>query len=43
MKVAEVVDRVARGAFTYKQIQRLTVNHTPAMNAATDVLRKVPS
>jgi hypothetical protein len=43
MKLAEVVDRAAKGAFTYKQIQQLTVDHLPAMKAATEVLRKVAS
>ena len=43
MKVAEVVDRAAKGTFTYQQIKQLTVDHIPAMKAATDVLRKVAS
>jgi hypothetical protein len=41
MKVAEVVDRAAKGAFTYERIKLLTVDHIPALKAATDVLRKV--
>jgi hypothetical protein len=41
MKVAEVVDRAAKGAFTYEKIKQLTPNHIPAMKVATDVLRKV--
>ena len=43
MKVAEVVNRAAKGAFTYEGIKQLTVDHIPAMKAATDVLRKVAS
>jgi hypothetical protein len=41
MNLAAVVDRAAKEAFTYRQINELTVNHIPAMKAATDVLRKV--
>jgi hypothetical protein len=43
MKVAEVVNRAAKGAFTYQQIKQLTVGDIPAMKAATDVLRRVAS
>jgi hypothetical protein len=43
MKVAAVVDRAAKGAFTYQQINELTVDHIPAMKRATEVLRKVTS
>jgi hypothetical protein len=43
MKVAEVVNRAANGAFTYEKIKQLTRDHIPAMKAATDVLRKVTS
>jgi hypothetical protein len=43
MKLAEVVNRAAKGAFTYEGIKQLTVDHIPAMKAATDVLRKVAS
>jgi hypothetical protein len=43
MKVAEVVDRAAKEAFTYQQIKQLTPGHITAMKAATDVLRKVAS
>ena len=43
MKVAEVVNRAAKGAFTYEGIKQLTVDHIPAMKAATEVLRKVAS
>ena len=43
MKVAEVVNRAAKGAFTYEGIKKLTVDHIPAMKTATEVLRKVAS
>ena len=43
MKVGEVVNRAAKGAFTYDQLRQLTVGHIDAMKAATDVLRKVAS
>ena len=43
MKVAEVVDRAAKGSFTYQQITQLTPDHIPAVTAATEVLRKVTS
>jgi hypothetical protein len=43
MKVAAVVDRAAKGAFTYQQINELTVDQIPAMKTATEVLRKVTS
>jgi hypothetical protein len=43
MKVAEVVNRAAKGAFTYEGIKKLTVDHSPAMKTATEVLRKVTS
>jgi hypothetical protein len=43
MKVAEVVDRAAKGAFTYEKIKQLTPDYIAAMKAATDVLRKVTS
>ena len=43
MKVGEVVNRAAKGAFTYERIKQLTLDHIPAMKAATDVLRKVAS
>ena len=43
MKVGEVVDRAARGTFTYERIKQLTLDHIPAMKAATEVLRKVKS
>jgi hypothetical protein len=43
MKVGEVVNRAAKGAFTYGQIKQLTVRDIPAVKAATDILRKVAS
>ena len=43
MKVAAVVDRAAKGAFTYQQINELTVEQIAAMKAATERLRKVTS
>lgn len=43
MKVGEVVNRAAKGAFTYDQLRQLTVGHIDAIKAATDVLRKVAS
>jgi hypothetical protein len=41
MKVSEVVDRAAKGAFAYSNLQRLTAEDLPAIKAATDVLRRV--
>jgi hypothetical protein len=41
MKVAEVVDRAAKGTFAYSSLQRLTARDLPAIKAATDVLRRV--
>ena len=43
MKVGEVVNRAAKGAFTYDQLRQLTVGQIDAIKAATDVLRKVAS
>jgi hypothetical protein len=43
MKVAEVVNRAAKGAFTYQQINELTGDQIAAMKTTTDVLRKVTS
>jgi len=43
MKVAALVDRAAKGAFTYQQINELRVDQIPAMKTATEVLRKVTS
>jgi hypothetical protein len=41
MKVAEVVNRAAKGAFTFANLQRLTLDSLSAIQAATDVLRNV--
>ena len=41
MKVADVVNRAAKGAFTFANLQRLTLDSFSAIQAATDVLRKV--
>jgi hypothetical protein len=43
MNVAELVNRAAKGAFIYEKIKQLTLDHIPAMKAATDILRKVTS
>lgn len=43
MKVEQVVNRAAKGAFTYDQLRQLTVGDIDAMKAATDVLRSVTS
>ena len=41
MKVAEVVDRAAKGAFTFANLQRVTADSLPPIQAATNVLRRV--
>ncbi len=41
MKVADIVNRAAKGAFTFANLQRLTLDSLSAIQAATDVLRKV--
>jgi hypothetical protein len=41
MTVAQVVDRAAKGAFTFSGLQRLTAENLPATQAATNVLRGV--
>ena len=41
MTVAQVVDRAAKGAFTFSGLQRLTAENLPAIQAATNVLRGV--
>ncbi|HEU0142703.1 MAG TPA: Rad52/Rad22 family DNA repair protein [Bryobacteraceae bacterium] len=41
MKVAEVVDRAAKGAFAYSRLHRVTAGDLPAIQAATAVLRRV--
>jgi len=41
MKVSDVVDRAAKGAFRFVGLQRLTPDSLPALKAAIDVLRQV--
>jgi hypothetical protein len=41
MKVSDVIDRAAKGAFRFGELRRLTADSLPAVTAATDVLRKV--
>jgi hypothetical protein len=41
MKVSDVIDRAAKGAFRFAGLQRLTLDSLPALNAAIDVLRQV--
>ena len=41
MKVSDVIDRAAKGAFRFAELQRLTVESLPALTAATEVLRHV--
>jgi hypothetical protein len=41
MKVADVVDRAAKGAFRFTDLQRLTMEALPALNAAVEILRQV--
>jgi hypothetical protein len=41
MKVSEVIDRAAKGAFRFTKLQRLTADSLPALTAAIDVLRQV--
>jgi hypothetical protein len=41
MKVANVIDRAAKGAFRFGEIQRLTADFLPAVTAAIEVLRQV--
>jgi hypothetical protein len=41
MKVSEVIDRAAKGAFQFTKLQRLTADSLPALTAAIDVLRQV--
>jgi hypothetical protein len=41
MKVADVVDRAAKGAFRFTDLQRLTVEALPALKAAVEILRQV--
>ena len=41
MRVSDVIDRAAKGAFRFAELQRLTVESLPALIAATDILRQV--
>ena len=41
MKVSEVVDRAAAGAFRFGDLQRLTLDALPALKAAIETLRQV--
>ena len=41
MKVADVVDRAAKGAFRFTDLQRLTLDDLPALRAAVEILRQV--
>src|SRR5207237_44982 len=41
MKVSDVVDRAAKGAFRFTDLQRLTREALPALKAAIKILRQV--
>ena len=41
LKLAEVVDRAAKGAFRFADLQRLTPEAVPALDAATQLLQRV--
>jgi hypothetical protein len=41
MKVSDVIDRAAKGAFRFGELRRLTADSLPAVTAARDVLRQV--
>ena len=41
MKVSDVIDRAAKGAFRFGELRRLTTDSLPALTAARDVLRQV--
>ena len=41
MKVSDVVDRAAKGAFRFGELQRLTLDALPALQAATEILRQI--
>jgi len=41
MKVSDVIDRAAKGAFRFGDLRRLTADSLPAVTAATDLLRQV--
>ena len=41
LKLAEVIDRAAKGAFRFTDLQQLTPNAVPAIRAATQILQRV--
>jgi hypothetical protein len=41
MKASDVVDRAAKGAFRFADLQRLTLDDLPALRAAVEILRQV--
>ena len=41
MKVSDVVDRAAKGAFRFADLRRLTLDDLPALRAAVEILRQV--
>ena len=41
MKVSDVIDRAAKGAFRFGELRRITADSLPAVTAATEVLRQV--
>lgn len=41
MKVSDVIDRAAKGAFRFGELRRITADSLPAVTAARDVLRQV--
>ena len=41
LKLAEVIDRAAKGAFRFADLQRLMPDAVPAIQAATQILQRV--
>ena len=41
MKVSDVVDRAAKGAFRFADLRRLTLDDLPALRAAVEILQQV--
>ena len=41
LKLAEVIDRAAKGAFRFADLQWLTPDAVPALQAAAQILRRV--
>ena len=41
LKLAEVIDRAAKGTFRFTDLQTLTPNAVPAIRAATQILQRV--